>query len=167
MRHIIFLFIISLFTISCGQNDTKEKELELKEREIALKEKEFALKGKDTVVSMTDSKVLSPQKKQINADSTIAINSNDFLGKWTKWNSANNCNDVIELKKTNNVVFNGDFYPECFEDAGFVQKGKLEGDKIIFSKDEGFQGCILKLSNGKLIETNLSGKGKITYNKVK
>ncbi|MBL0202357.1 MAG: hypothetical protein IPP81_20030 [Chitinophagaceae bacterium] len=48
MRHIIFLLTISLFIVSCGQNETKQKELELKERELALKEKEFAKKEKDT-----------------------------------------------------------------------------------------------------------------------
>ena len=48
MRHIIFLLTISLFLISCGQNETKQKELELKEKELALKERELDLKEKDT-----------------------------------------------------------------------------------------------------------------------
>ena len=48
MRHIIFLLIVSLFFISCGQNETKQKELELKEKELALKERELKLKEKDT-----------------------------------------------------------------------------------------------------------------------
>jgi hypothetical protein len=48
MRQIIFLLTISLFIMSCGQNNTKQKELELKERELALKEKELQLKEKDT-----------------------------------------------------------------------------------------------------------------------
>ena len=43
------MLTISLFVMSCGQNDTKQKELELKERELALKEKEFAMKEKDSV----------------------------------------------------------------------------------------------------------------------
>lgn len=46
MGAIIFaLFILS----SCGQNDNKQKELELKERELALNEKELALKEKDSI----------------------------------------------------------------------------------------------------------------------
>jgi hypothetical protein len=49
MRYIIILIFISL--LSCNQNDTKQKELELKERELALKEKEFEQKQADTVVS--------------------------------------------------------------------------------------------------------------------
>lgn len=32
MRHIIFLLTISLFIMSCGQNETKQKESELKEK---------------------------------------------------------------------------------------------------------------------------------------
>ena len=51
MRHIIFLLTISLIIMSCGQTDTKQKELELKERELALKEKELLLKQSDTVTS--------------------------------------------------------------------------------------------------------------------
>ena len=38
------LFISFLMIFSCGQSDTKQKELELKERELALKEKELDLK---------------------------------------------------------------------------------------------------------------------------
>src|ERR1035437_9179840 len=41
-KNLIPLFVLLL--ISCGQNDTKQKELELKERELALKEKELASK---------------------------------------------------------------------------------------------------------------------------
>ena len=45
--------------MSCGQNDTKQKELELKERELALKEKELTLKqdsanAKKTTQAITD-----------------------------------------------------------------------------------------------------------------
>lgn len=51
MRQIIFILTVSLFMISCGQNDTKQKELELKEREIAIKEKELALASNDSIKS--------------------------------------------------------------------------------------------------------------------
>jgi hypothetical protein len=48
MRHnIAILFFVTLL-FSCGQTDTKQKELELKEKELALKERELALKEKDT-----------------------------------------------------------------------------------------------------------------------
>ena len=48
MRHFI-LFIAVATLLSCGQNDTKQKELELKEKELALKEKELNLREKDPV----------------------------------------------------------------------------------------------------------------------
>lgn len=47
MRHII-LFVAIATLLSCGQNDTKQKEVELKEKELALKERELALKERDT-----------------------------------------------------------------------------------------------------------------------
>ena len=61
MKQLIFLFTISLFTMSCGQTDTKQKELELKERELVLKEKEFAIKNPDTSISKT--KIIDTIKK--------------------------------------------------------------------------------------------------------
>ena len=48
MRHIILLVVVTTL-LSCGQNDTKQKELELKEKDLALKEKDLALKEKETV----------------------------------------------------------------------------------------------------------------------
>lgn len=49
MRHIILTLTVSMLTVSCMQNDTKNKELELelKEKELAIKELELALKEKD------------------------------------------------------------------------------------------------------------------------
>jgi hypothetical protein len=62
-----FLFIIFTLTfLSCGQNHTKQKELELKERELALKEKEFALK---------DSQQKSPVADTTKKVETIATES--------------------------------------------------------------------------------------------
>ena len=58
MREFIFLLILSLSIISCGQNDTKQKELDIKEKELALKEKGVALK-----------------EKEINADSSAKSNA--------------------------------------------------------------------------------------------
>jgi hypothetical protein len=47
MRYLIFLVVLTTM-FSCGQNDTKQKELELKDRELALKEKELNLSEKDS-----------------------------------------------------------------------------------------------------------------------
>lgn len=59
MRHIIFLLTFSLFLISCGQNDTKQKELELKEKELALKQRELDLKEKQ-ISGDTSAKNVAP-----------------------------------------------------------------------------------------------------------
>lgn len=53
MRNIILMTVSALLIFSCGQNDNKQKELELKERELAVKEKELALKQRDTISSKT------------------------------------------------------------------------------------------------------------------
>lgn len=60
MRHIIFILTISLFIMSCGQADTKQKELELKEREIALKENEFELKEKGISEDTSTKTIVQP-----------------------------------------------------------------------------------------------------------
>jgi hypothetical protein len=65
MRHFILLVVV-VTLYSCGQNDTKQKELELKERELALKEKELELKDKEV---KTDSNSISSQP-------TNKVNSN-------------------------------------------------------------------------------------------
>lgn len=75
MRKIIFLLTISLLVISCGQNENKQKELELKERELSLKEKELELKLKDTATSI----------KNLNANNSAGNNliaNCEILNKW-------------------------------------------------------------------------------------
>ena len=52
--------ICMLMLFSCGQNDTKQKELELKEKELALKEKELNLREKDSAKT-TPTPESSPQ----------------------------------------------------------------------------------------------------------
>ena len=71
MRHIILGLAVSLVLLSCGQNDTKQKELELKERELALKEKELQLKEntnlKDTAkINATTTTTTAPPTATLN-----------------------------------------------------------------------------------------------------
>jgi len=88
MRHIIFLLTISLFIISCGQTDTKQKELELKEKELALKEKELDIKQKELNINLDTSNLKKdnsnqaatiPPTKNISTDNQTA--SLPFVGK--------------------------------------------------------------------------------------
>ncbi len=53
MRHNIFILCITTLLLSCGQNDTKQKELDLKQKELELRERELALKEKDTTSKET------------------------------------------------------------------------------------------------------------------
>ena len=86
MRHIIFILSISLFVISCGQSDTKQKELELKEKELALKQQELELKEKEL---KTDSGSSSTPKT--NKENSNTISSGTYSVKSDKsyfYNSA-------------------------------------------------------------------------------
>lgn len=65
MRHII-LSVAVVTLLSCGQNEAKQKELELKERELALKEKEFAAK-------QTDSNNLKPAIQEVKKNDTASV----------------------------------------------------------------------------------------------
>lgn len=73
MRYVFFLMTISLFIMSCGQTDTKQKELELKERELALREKELESKLKDTLTSTSRQIETQVEEKEF----TIAEISNE------------------------------------------------------------------------------------------
>lgn len=75
MRHIIFLLTFSLFLISCGQNDTKQKDLELKEKELALKQKELDLKEKQIVGDTSVKKVTSTNNTLIVEQIVLDIRS--------------------------------------------------------------------------------------------
>jgi len=62
MRQTILILTTAIFLLSCNQNDTKQKELELKEREPVLKEKEFALKEKDSANSIAKKETVQVSK---------------------------------------------------------------------------------------------------------
>ena len=79
MKNVITIFgaiiFASFILASCGQNDNKQKELELKERELALKEKEFALKEKG--ISQNDSIgekpiTLASPKQTVSTDNSLS-----------------------------------------------------------------------------------------------
>jgi hypothetical protein len=55
MQYLSRIFALSFLIASCGQDDTKQKELELKERELALRERELLLKTKDTAAAKIES----------------------------------------------------------------------------------------------------------------
>ncbi len=101
MRHIIFLLTISVFLASCGQNETKRKELELKERELALKEKEFALKQKDSTITSSNSVISSRTIKNTTSSTTINNHAepSNITNFWTLFK-------IAYTKKDNNALTN-------------------------------------------------------------
>jgi hypothetical protein len=102
MRLIIFLLVISVFLISCGQTDTKQKELELKEKELALKEKELQLKE-------TESKgIISSDTSKSNVPSTkieLTSDHSKFSNFWKDFKTAILANDREAVFAMTNMPF--------------------------------------------------------------
>ena len=82
MRQIIFILVIMI--LSCGQNNTKQKELELKEKELELRELELNTKEKKDSTQTTSSTVTNiPIFKNptlLSLPTTIK-SINDFVGQ--------------------------------------------------------------------------------------
>lgn len=64
MKYLFLIFTLAF--LSCGQHETKQKELALKEKEIALKEQELALKEKDATH-------LTPPAQEVKKNDTIPV----------------------------------------------------------------------------------------------
>ena len=67
----------AIFITSCGQSDTKQKELELEERELALKEKELALKEKDP--TNTKTQIVDTVKKNDTSGIKIILSNSKVM----------------------------------------------------------------------------------------
>lgn len=76
MRHFI-LFIAVATMLSCGQNETNQKELELKEKELTLKEKELNLREKDPA------NIVSTKVDTVKKNSTPEVKTKDE--KWQEF----------------------------------------------------------------------------------
>ena len=135
MRHIIlFALVVTLF--SCGQNSTKQKELELKEKELALKEKELQLKEK-SATNDTSSSISAIQNKN-NTQSTTANQdtAKAILPADTK---------VLMLKSP--TFYFGDVAHLTFRDSKTNKEdeyewvGEIPAIKEIMNKCEGHAGC--------------------------
>ena len=127
------IIFVSVILASCGQNDNKQKELELKERELALKEKEFALKQKDSTVHQTTSSTKAVEQISVNDA------GQDFLGEW-KYKDEFKTDAFLKITKDKKGKFN-------------IQKGHKNGDKINWGNMD-FSigtGINLKFSSGKLV----------------
>lgn len=108
------IIIASLFLVSCGQNSSKQKELELREREVALKEKELVLKEKtisgseslnQKITQDSNNIVQTSNDNKVNKEQTGDNSGEKFLGIW-KYNKSKNEVVFIKISKEGNGRFN-------------------------------------------------------------
>lgn len=142
MKILLFIFTFALF--SCGQTDTKQKELELKERELALKEKEFALKQKDS--NVITSKPVS-NNKESNSSATTVYNyaeHSNFQAFWKDFKAAINANDKEAVLKMTEIPFK-----DPSEDAYNKTTTRTSKTAEIFLKkyDQIFTASVIKAIN--------------------
>ncbi|MBL0202349.1 MAG: hypothetical protein IPP81_19990 [Chitinophagaceae bacterium] len=146
---------ISLFIMSCGQNKTKQKELELKEKELALLEKELSLKYKDTVTlqnNPVDTVTLTPN---MILEDKIEL---PFIGtKYFNFMGGSGTGQSITITKDGTVILKSHGAPEAETEPSVNFKGKysklikvnkneiykIEGDKIYMVNAKGVveKGC--------------------------
>ena len=162
MQHLVFLLTISLLLMSCGQNETKQKELELKERELNLKEKELKLKLNDTTTSSI---------KNSNANNSEGNNlyaNCEILNKWLSSIGVKATIDTTTLKKArlnvSNYVSAPNFKPAYYE-SGIERYSKppkisVKSDYIFldFRNDEE-DALHIFLGNNLVVKTYAAGFG--------
>jgi hypothetical protein len=136
MRYLIFLVVLTTM-FSCGQNDTKQKELELKDRELALKEKELNLSEKDSAKTTATIDTGKNNFKQ-EATSTLLV--------LTPLNIDGNIG-YVTFSQNNKTVF-------YFDAASKKGKIKLNGVEYILIKMEGSY----KLTGSNVNITTTKGK---------
>lgn len=121
----LLIFILAITISSCGQNDSKQKELDLKERELALKEKELNLQ-KD---SMKAANKISANDQTTNTNSQGNEPSTDpskFTGSWVGQGQ-----DMIEIRYNNGQYFITLDADNTSQPNKTVVKAKEENGKLI------------------------------------
>lgn len=119
------IVIASIIMVSCGQNNNKQKELELKERELALKEKEFYLDSLQKTSSNKTSTAKSTQtenKINNNTPQTVQNNletdENIFIGKWEE--------DREGSMRTKIAKKGSGYYVESSWESDAIESGKFQ-----------------------------------------
>ena len=147
MRHFIPLFAI--MTLSCAQNDTKQKELELTKRVLASKKKELqqiadSLKAQNNIACQTESKY----KTNISIEEDLQ-NQPDYLSKWLS--ETIGCDFPIDTNLLSKANFNSSNY-QTKASSTFINKFRFKenGKKpkstssnklitIAFSDEDGYE----------------------------
>ncbi|WP_199119915.1 hypothetical protein [Pedobacter sp. ASV28] len=110
MNHLVKILIITILLAACGQNTTKQKELELKEKELQIKEKELELKEKEIYKDLAIDNGTSNSKKN-----TSTKSANTYIVKVEK-SYFFNSPDLKTIRK--GYVVNGEE----------IKVNKVEGD---------------------------------------
>jgi hypothetical protein len=136
MRHIIITLVAVTSLLSCGQNDTKQKELELKEKKLALKEKELQLKEKSITSDSSSSTSTSQNKNNTPSVAAKQDTAKALLPADTK---------ILTLKSP--TFYFGDVAHLTFRDFNTNKEeeyecdGKIPAINEIMDKCEGHEGC--------------------------
>ncbi len=136
MRQFILILTLGIFFLSCGQNENKQKELELKERELALKEKEFALKQKDSSNIQNQAKPVTTTPATDN--STITASHSDFkvfLEDFKKAILSDDKESVFQMTKIPFLDNNNDGYYNAYHEESFRLKSATSKTKEEFLKN--------------------------------
>ncbi|MBL0202359.1 MAG: hypothetical protein IPP81_20040 [Chitinophagaceae bacterium] len=140
MRDLILLIAVATL-FSCGQNDTKQKELELKEKELELRQKELNIKESeikkgDSILSNSHN---NPQENLKSIDQTTSNIGENFIGIWQfKDNFGEDA--FLKISKTSTSIFN--------VQKGHKPRNSTSWGNLDYSIGKGVE---LKLMNGKLI----------------
>jgi len=150
MRHNIFILCIITLLLSCGQSDTKQKELELREREVALKEKELALKESDTTGNKTKTVTTSTTTEKTSpvltptttVDYNYAAHSN-FQTFWSDFKKAVNAGDKNAVVQMTNIPFKDNTY----ENGKTGRLSASSAQQFLVNYDKIFTPSVIKAIN--------------------
>lgn len=142
MRNILSVLsvtiIVTLLIVSCGQSNTKQKELELKEKELALKEKELALQEKGMANSDSNNKKTQSNSNEVTKQSNQSpqnetqksnFTNDDFIGCWY-WGDEKEGFAILNVKP-NGILNIHRLDLDMDVEAGY----KITDNKIIFTKN--------------------------------
>ncbi len=157
MRLLIFILVLSIS--SCGQNDSKQKELDLKERELAVKEKELKLQ-KDSLDAVNKIAVNNQTNTTNTPVNEQATDPSKFTGSWTGQGQ-----DLIEIRFNNGQYFITLDADNTSQPNKTIVKAKEENGKLIVEPGiaYGYNGIstMTLVGNKKLILK--SGNSNYTY----
>jgi hypothetical protein len=135
-----FLPLIFTFAfLSCGQNETKQKELELKEKELSIKQQELDLKQKESQVQQTQTKeVTKPEVKSTNTaqPSKSKAAEYSYTGKIGSFpvHLQFSTTGTVDCPRGGNTFEGWYYYDKKGENNKIKIKGEFCGSSITFSE---------------------------------